>query len=328
MASTAVIEGSNADSSQNTSSSEEHLQELGMLKQDEVSCETLEDNPFPQPRTTDFTQKPCHFLRLPAEIRNEIYWDVLEFDMYQRGPLLLGQPPITRVNRQTRDEALALYYRSSELNSRTETSEEWVPFILQVLDAFNGGPSGLLNGSQSTLRFLSALQVTFMTEVLELKIEIDFNNNPAATMELDTEDDFEAVVVGSPDMDWTDAAAVQAACDDAAIKLADDIKRRTTLDEDGDEEDPELVAVSTSADHRAALAALRLIALACPSLRPSVCICDASGIIDKFEDTDGYSTDDEDEYFDEDGYPDTDDEYPDGYDDYLDWIGNGLDDPY
>lgn len=109
------------------------------------------------------------------------------------------------------------------------------------------------------------------------------------------EDVGEIVVVGSPGMDWTDAATDQAAFDKAARQLADDTTRRIIPDE----EDVELIAASTPADQTAALDALRLFALACPYLRPSVCICDNSDV-DLYEVEDGDLTND----------------YPDGYE----WI--------
>lgn len=59
------------------------------------------------------------------------------------------------------------------------------------------------------------------------------------------------------------------------------------------------MAASTLADQRAAVDALRLVALACPHLRPSICICDVSAI-DENERTDDYG----DEYLDPDEYED------------------------
>lgn len=143
---------------------------------------------------------------------------------------LLDQPAITRVNRQIRAEALELYYDYSLLEVETISSQEWVPFVQKVLDAFNGGPRGLPDGSPSTLRFLSALRLSFSTKVAEVEIKVDFDEDPEKIMELESEDDwYGVVVVGSPDMDWTDPAAVQAACDDAVRQLADDITNRTFL---------------------------------------------------------------------------------------------------
>ncbi|KAG8156520.1 hypothetical protein KVR01_013624 [Diaporthe batatas] len=270
MASTGEIEGGNAKRSRNTSSRERRrLQERGRPRRD---------------------RKPFPFLSLPGEIRNEIYWEVLGWDVDRRGSRLGDQPAITRVNRQVRTEALRIYYNYSAFEVRTSNSEEWVPFVQRVLYAFNGGPRGLPGGSESTLQLLGALQVDFLTDDGEpqVRIEVELEHSPENAMEIDPEYDCEAVVVGSPDLDWTDAAAAQAACDEAARKLANDITRRTTPVDD--EEDLELFAASTPADHRAALDATRLLALACPFLRPSVCICDASEV-ESYEAGDGGWTD-------------------------------------
>lgn len=292
MALTEGIEGGNADIPQSTSSSEVHLQELRMSKQDGVSCEKTTLPIYL--KITNFTQKPFPFFRLPGEVRNYIYWEVLSWDVDRwEGPRLLGQPAITRVSRQTRAEALELYYHYSSLDITTSSSAEWAPFVQKVLDVFNGGPRGLPDRSRSTLQLLGRLRVSLSTtKVPKVWIDIELSHSPEDAMTIDPEDDCEAVVVGSPDMDWTDAAAVQAACDEAAKRLADDITRRTTPDE----EDVELVVGSTPADQIAGLDALRLFALACPYLRPSVYICDNSDV-DIYDVEDGYSTD----------------EYPDGY---------------
>lgn len=280
MASTDVSESGDADtSSQNTSSSEGESPEPGTLEQDEVSnLKLCQMNPPQYPEPTSFTQGHFPFLRLPAEVRNEIYFEALQWEVDRldgRAPLLY-QPPITRVNRQTRAEALRIYYVSPHLEVKSRTSNGWVPFVRRVLDAFTGGPGGLPGGSsQCALLFPAALQLSFMTKDQDVQIEVEFHRDPEKKdMWVTLDGEGEAVVVGDPDLDWTDSAAAQAACDEAADKLADDIERRTAPDED----DNEFVVASRPEDHEAALEALRLFALACPSVRASVCICDNSEV--------------------------------------------------
>ncbi|POS71693.1 hypothetical protein DHEL01_v209913 [Diaporthe helianthi] len=259
MAPTDGSEGMNAGTSQSTP--EYLLQDLEMLKVDE---------------------KQSTFLSLPGEIRNAMYRKVISAQTIDdEGASLLHQPPITQVNRQTRAEALSIYYAyNPTLLVETNSSSEWVPFLQEVVDAFTGGPRGLPGGSsQSTLRYLGSLHLDFRVKYTEVHFEADLTDDPiSARTQQGPDDPDEVVEVGGPGLDWADAAAVQAAFDGAATRLADDMTRITTTTlADGN---PKLTAISNTGDQIIrALEGTRLFALACPQLRSGVCICDTSVII-------------------------------------------------
>ncbi|KAL1850657.1 hypothetical protein Daus18300_012868 [Diaporthe australafricana] len=214
----------------------------------------------------ELAQKIFPFLRLPAEIRNAIYCTLVNshVECFENGRLR-HQPAITRVNRQLRAEALPLYYRSiSVLLVQTEYSRDWVPFVQRVVDAFNSGPGS------STLQYLEGLQLDFLARRSPgVHLEVDMVIDPDDLTICDR------VRVGSPVLDWTDAAAVRAACDEAAIGLEDDLSERLLATE----EDVELVPSSTMNDRRAALDTLCIFASACPQLT-SVSICESSSILE------------------------------------------------
>lgn len=227
---------------------------------------------------TEFAQEPLTFFHLPGEVRNAIYHDLISWHVDVRGErLLLDQPAITRVNRQTRGEALPLYYGERVgLLVKRSSSCEWVEAVQKITDAFTGGPKGL-PGFSSTLRHVAGLELGFVTQDPALYIAGELTSGPETLM--DEESDFETVTVGSPDMDWTDAAAVRAACFEAAIQLNHNLIDR--LFDDPDRDNINIIAASDRDDQRAALDAMCVVASACPRLTRSVCICDYSGNIDE-----------------------------------------------
>lgn len=218
---------------------------------------------------TDFTQGPSPFLRLPAEIRNTIYLDLIRWHHDEHDTSQLEeQPAITRVCRQLRAEALPLWPGAMVNLIKTRSSRDWVPYIQRFVDAFTGGADGL--PGSSTLRLLEHVELDFMTP-FGIHIEVDLVTDPEDTTVFDPVDRDKRVIVGSPGLDWTDAEAVRAACDEAACELADNLRGRPLRDDLG------LVLVQTSdvRDHKAVLDCVRMFTLACPQLT-SVCIYDSS----------------------------------------------------
>lgn len=170
---------------------------------------------------------------------------------------------------QLRAEALPLYYGGSVvLLVETESSQNWVPSIQRIVDNFTRGPDG--RPGPGSLRLLDGIQLDFMTRS-GVHIEVDLVTDPENLTVRAPGDPCERVMVGSPDVDWADAAAVGAACDDAALLLEEGLMGGRLLAEEG----VLLVQPSDITDQRAALDALRIFALACPHLT-SVCICDSS----------------------------------------------------
>ncbi|KAK7715631.1 hypothetical protein SLS63_011387 [Diaporthe eres] len=214
-------------------------------------------------------EKPFPFLRLPAEIRNTIYHELLTWHWWEHEDnRLYEQPAITRVSSQLRAEALPLYFGEVVHLVKTESSRDWVPSIQRIVDNFTRGPGG--QPGSSSLRLLNGIQLDFMTPS-GVHIEVDLVTDPENLTVRAPGDPSERVIVGSPDLDWTDAAAVGAACDEAALLLEEDLRGGPLFAEEG----VLLVQPSDIPDQRAALDALRIFALACPHLT-SVCICDSS----------------------------------------------------
>lgn len=204
---------------------------------------------------TDFVQGSSPFLRLPAEIRTEIYHDLID----QSGQLE-EQPAIARVNRQLRAEVLPLFYdETSAILVNRKSSQDWVTHIQRIVDAFTGSADSL--PGSSNLRLLHDIQVNFTTPY-GTHIEVELVEEPGDMTPQTPDDPDRPVIVGSPGLDWTDAAAARAACDEAATLLAERLRARPRTDNRG------LVLVQTSdeSDHRAALDCARILALACPQL--------------------------------------------------------------
>lgn len=179
------------------------------------------------------------------------------------------------MNRQLRAEALPICYGGiSVLLVETENPSDWVPFIQRVVGAFTSGPGGL--AGSSTLRYLDGLQLDFMaTRSPGVHIQVDMVVDPEDLTDPcpASLDPCERFRVGSSGLDWTDAAIVRAACDEAAPLLEKDLMtRRFTT-----EENAVIVATSDVSVQKAALDALCVFASACPHLT-SVSICDSSRI--------------------------------------------------
>lgn len=228
---------------------------------------------------------------MPAEIRSKIYGHLLDFhedvNLPSERDLVNQQPPITRVNRQTRAETLPRYYGTvSVFLVDTESSSEWVGYVKKAVDAFTGGPLGLSN-AQSSLRHLDFMMLDFLakgaTGDSRVYVEADLSATSLASLENDAHDPDEIVAVGIPTMDWTDEAAVRAAYDEAATRLEEILtKRLAQAEEHGGHEDDEenesfqRFATSTPEVLRAAVDAMCLFTLACPHLK-SVSIYDWAG---------------------------------------------------
>lgn len=181
------------------------------------------------------------------------------------------------MSRQLRAEALPLYYYAGSivLPVKAESSRDWLPSIQRIVDAFTGGPGG--RTGSSTLQLLNGIQIDFMTPS-GVHVEVDLVTDPDNLTVRAPGGPCKRVIVGSSGLDWTDATAVRAACDEAAPLLEKDLRERTFLAEPG------IVHVQKSdiSDQRAALDALCIFALACPHLT-SVCICDSSGAADRVD---------------------------------------------
>lgn len=230
---------------------------------------------MPTSDSVNLVQKPFPFLSLPAEIRNAVYGVLVDrlvdscHDEERDNSCLREQPAITRVNKQLRAESLPVFFGGiAVLLVTTESSRDWVPYIQRMVDAFTGAPGR--PPSSTTLRLLSRVQFDFQAGP-DIYIKADLVLDPRDLSSQQPDERSEWVAVGSPDLDWTDATVVRAACDEAAIQLEHDLLRRLTPDEDQEE----IVSSSDVHDHEAALDALRIFALACPHLT-SVCISDSS----------------------------------------------------
>src|ERR1700761_2254315 len=89
------------------------------------------DLPIRKPSSTRPARS--HFLELPAEIRDYIYEFALtsgkplvafRLDEYQRDSYEEAtQPPLTRVNRQIRDESLPIFYQSNDIVLHNDSSK-------------------------------------------------------------------------------------------------------------------------------------------------------------------------------------------------------------
>lgn len=210
------------------------------------------------------------FLRLPAEIRTTIYHELIRWHRGQyETSELEEQPAITRVNRQLRAEVLPLFYDYTLIHLiQTKSSRDWVPYIQRMVDAFNGGADG--QPGSSNLRLSYAIELDFTTPY-GTHIEVELYTKPELMAPRAPDDPDKRGTVGGPGLDWTDAAAARAACDEAATLLSEGLRARPFTD------DLDLVLVQTSdeSDHKAALDCVRIMALACPHLT-SVSICDSS----------------------------------------------------
>lgn len=121
------------------------------------------------------------------------------------------------------------------------------------------------------------MQLDFLTsDNPRAHIEFDLMDDPKDLLPPGPDDTNEVVVVGTRGMDWTDATAVQAACDEAVVRLANDMTKRTT--QVVVDNNIALVAASTPDEQRAAVEAMRLFAVAFPRLRQLICVSDTSGI--------------------------------------------------
>lgn len=208
-------------------------------------------------------EKPFLFLRLPAEIRNTIYHELLAWRHSQcEDNRLHEQPAITRVNRQLRAEALPLYYASSVvLHVKAESPENWVLLIQRVVEDFTAGTGRPLGSS--TLHLLGGIQLDFFLTRVGYHIQIDLVADPDDLKGRAPGHPCGRMTVGSTTLNWADATALRAPCDEAVVQLGYNLmeniigrerfRRRPfpLLDRFG---------------QRAALDALRAFASACPHL--------------------------------------------------------------
>lgn len=243
--------------------------------------------PFFRPRSpADIirARKPFPFLRLPAEIRNMVYNDLWPYGRPYRNIRYL--PAITRVNTQLRAEALPVYLsKGVVLRFEPYDAEKWG----QCMDAIiRARAIAFAAMSSSTLRHTTSLELWF--EVWEqpgLKIRVEMSNDPknmSPPRPADGEGG-ESVVIGTPDLDWTNAQAVRAACNKAARQLRkewrekkDELvqKNRRRQEEDGWPLHVGYVPGSTLAHQRTAIDAICRLAKAYPHLARAVRIMDCS----------------------------------------------------
>lgn len=219
------------------------------------------------------SQRPFCFLKLPAEIRNKIYYDALVTRTQAHWYSSAVQPALTRVNRQIRAEALPIYYRENIINFdvKADTPQKWVDTAREIIDAFGASSSGF--PESSNFRYITYLHLEFHTDVryllaaklisadspLEMNVDGDWRDLPAYP----THD----VRVGRPGMDWRDDTAVRVACSVAAEILYGEVRHDvwSLLNEE---------SALTRLIQRSALAGICVFAAACPHLTGSVFIAD------------------------------------------------------
>lgn len=194
-------------------------------------------------------------------------------------PKLHEQPAITRVNRQLRAEALPIYFENP-IRLELESSKipcDWVKSVRKVINLY-GGKSG--SPASGTLRHVTGVHLSFeatgkaWSRRRGLIISVDMLSDPKGMMkrELCRFNGMRPVVIGKPGMDWTDATAVRAACNDAATRLENQLKG-ISADRLNHEKIPHITA-----DQRAALDVVCVLASACPWMTKVACIGDFSDL--------------------------------------------------
>ncbi|KAG6358484.1 hypothetical protein INS49_014368 [Diaporthe citri] len=208
-------------------------------------------------------EKPFPFLSFPGEIRDSIYHQLLSLHHSEREDnRLYEQPAITRVNRRLRAEALPLYYASSiVLRVKAESPEDWTPFIQRVVDVFTGGPVG--SPGSSTMRLLGGIHLDFFLRQDGYHIEADLVADPDVLKAPATGRPLgPREKIGSAAMNWADATALRAACDEAVVRLEDDLMETLM----GKRFRGQSFKPLNIFNQRAALDALCAFASACPHL--------------------------------------------------------------
>lgn len=202
------------------------------------------------------------FLSLPAEIRNTIYHELLTWHHSEHGDnRLLEQPAITRVNRKLRAEALPLYYATSiVLRVKAESPQGWIQTIQRVGDAFTGGP--VASPGSSTMRLLGGIHLDFFMTQDGYHVEFDLVADPDNLKGPATGHPRGKITYGSTSLNWADATALRAACDEAVVRLDHNLMRGLV----GPERSRGRSCPPDMFGQRAALDALCAFASACPHL--------------------------------------------------------------
>lgn len=190
----------------------------------------------------------------------------------------LRQPALTHVSRQLRAEALPIYYGERIITHNLKIfSESWIDCVKSVegmVDAFTGGPNSV--PGPGTLQHVSRLQLDLDLQDSRVRIRLILSDS----LEPDTSllDDVgpnlgDLVRVGHLGLDWADATAVQAACEDPFVELVNQLIAKLHAPPATPDCDSPLSHLNILSQFYA-LRALRVLASACPRLTCSVFVCD------------------------------------------------------
>ncbi|KAG8158246.1 hypothetical protein KVR01_012007 [Diaporthe batatas] len=236
-------------------------------------------------KTTKKNRRHFPFLRLPGEVRKKIYRLMAGefFDGYFHK--LNEQPAITRVSRQLRAEALPICFEKPiklELQS-SKVPGDWVKSVKKAIALYRGKSRSRASG---TLRHVTGVHLSFeaspqaWSQRPGLIISVDMLSNPKGMMRRQpcAFNGMTPVMIGKPGMDWTNASAVRAACDDAAVQLEKQVAK--VLPSRGAAQYEAIHRIA--ADQRAALDAVRVLASACPWMTKVACIGDFSEFVPRY----------------------------------------------
>lgn len=206
-------------------------------------------------------------------VRNKIWRHVISDERWLH---LHTLEEITQVNKQLRAETLPICYEKPyELNIWDETPADWVKSVEEVIDGLSAksGPPG-----SSPIHHLSGLELNLEAadpEGYQIYLCFYLMKDHEKMMDITDNRKHERVVIASPDMDWTDAKAVRAACDEAATQL--ESNRRQHIEEveeealDNEDQGPreylkDLWSKDYPAHYRAAVDALYALVSVCSHL--------------------------------------------------------------
>ncbi|KAK2609420.1 hypothetical protein N8I77_002917 [Diaporthe amygdali] len=226
---------------------------------------------------------------MPPEVRNKIYRESLvsqstlpqDLDDYD-STATLSQPALTLANRQVRAEALPVYYGENIILQKyvTNLSKNWTCFAREIIDAFTGVPSSL--PGSSSLGHITNLYLELSLSEFIFQMEVQMSSGELIADTTTSWPEWRNMVrVGTADLDWTDADAVRAACNQATVDLVANL----------DDELYRIFMVPMNGTvHQNTLNAVCVLASACPHLTRSVFIKDCTEVDwdDEFDDDGDY----------------------------------------
>lgn len=143
-------------------------------------------------------KKAFEFLKLPPEVRNMIYWNVL----VKRHPFHpFAPPPLTQVNKQIRSESLSVLYGNGLFVANCGSHSMAIPLFLQCPELATAIPNPAYI-TKLEIRFDFGSARSFRQKGLSVLINMRADKSECGSL---GNDDF----VGRPDLEWRDKARIE-----------------------------------------------------------------------------------------------------------------------